>query len=79
MANELLGNLLTTKEVARLTGLSEAWFNARRSNPKLGGGPPYYKLSGAVRYTQADVREWLASCRVEDEELPLSQRNEVAA
>jgi len=55
--------LLTTKEVANLTGLSVSLFNKRRI---YGGGPKFLRLNanskvGAIRYRLSDVNDWLAS------------------
>lgn len=55
--------LLTTKEVATLTGLSVSFFNKRRI---YGGGPKFLRLNanskiGAIRYRLCDVLDWLAA------------------
>lgn len=55
--------LLTTKEVATLTGLSVSFFNKRRI---YGGGPKFLRLNanskiGAIRYRLSDVLEWLSA------------------
>ncbi len=55
--------LLTTKEVATLTGLSASFFNKRRI---YGGGPKFLRLNanskiGAIRYRLPDVLDWLAT------------------
>lgn len=54
--------LLTTKQVAELTGMSESWFEHQRW---LGGdeGPRYVKIGRSVRYRSADVQEWLDRAR----------------
>ena len=48
--------LLTEKEVSVLLGLSQAWLQKRRT---YGGGPPYMKISGSVRYDRVLLDEWL--------------------
>ena len=55
--------LLTTKEVATLTGLSASFFHKRRI---YGGGPKFLRLNahskvGAIRYRLPDVLDWLAA------------------
>lgn len=55
--------LLTTKEVAALTGLSASFFHKRRI---YGGGPKFLRLTstgriGAIRYRLPDILDWLAS------------------
>ncbi|WP_187326764.1 helix-turn-helix transcriptional regulator [Martelella lutilitoris] len=55
--------LLTTKEVATLTGLSTSFFHKRRI---YGGGPKFLRLNahskvGAIRYRLPDVLDWLAA------------------
>ena len=52
--------LLTTKEVARLTNMSEAYFEQSR----VRGGPdtlPYLHIGRSVRYQPAEVTKWLAA------------------
>ena len=49
---------LTTKEAARLTGLSTAWFERARWS---GEGPPFVKLGSAVRYPISDLHAFLRS------------------
>lgn len=53
--------LLTTGQVATLTGLSESYFEKGRI---YGYGPKFIRLrpasrSGAIRYRPADVQRWL--------------------
>jgi predicted DNA-binding transcriptional regulator AlpA len=51
--------LFSTKELSRLTGLSEQFFEIGRTH---GYGPHYLRLSTRrVRYRRADVLSWLAS------------------
>jgi predicted DNA-binding transcriptional regulator AlpA len=63
--------LLTTKEVAKLTGLSASFFHKRRI---YGGGPKFLRLNanskiGAIRYRLSDVNDWLSAreCNVGDD------------
>jgi predicted DNA-binding transcriptional regulator AlpA len=51
--------LLTTEQVAELTGMSKSWFEHQRW---LGGdaGPRYVKIGRSVRYRANDIQEWLA-------------------
>ena len=53
--------LLTTKELANLTGFSSSFFEKGRA---YGYGPAYSKLGGAVRYRIEDYEAWLSSERV---------------
>ncbi len=53
--------LLTTEEVADITGLSRETLAQWRSQRR---GIPYLKIGRAVRYHSADVQEYLESCRV---------------
>ena len=53
--------LLTTKEVADMTGLSRETLAQWRSQRR---GIPYLKVGGAVRYDPADVQAYLEGCRV---------------
>ena len=48
--------LLTPKETAGLLKLSTSWLAKQRLK---GGGPPYLKLDGAVRYRLADLQLWM--------------------
>ena len=51
--------LLNEKQDAELLGLSLACLRRFRYE---GRGPVYRKLSAAVRYSQEDLDEWLATC-----------------
>ena len=53
-----MDRLLTTEEVAQITGMSKSWFEHQRW---LGGeeGPPYIKIGRSVRYRTADLQRWL--------------------
>ena len=50
--------LLTDRDVARITGMSLAWVRRQRL---VNGGPPYRRLGGCIRYDPAELRGWLAS------------------
>lgn len=55
--------LLTTSDLARITGLSREWFAHRRW--KIAGeGPPYVKIGRAVRYRLEDVIAWIEGLMV---------------
>jgi len=50
--------LLTTEQVAELTGISRASFEGWRC--RKNGGPPYRKLGPQIiRYRWADLRAWI--------------------
>ena len=53
--------LLTTKEVANMTGLSRETLAQWRSQRR---GIPYLKIGRSVRYAFADVQAYLKGCRV---------------
>ena len=53
--------LLTTEEVAHLTGLSRETLAQWRSQRR---GIPYLKMGRSVRYALADVQAYLEGCRV---------------
>lgn len=48
--------VLTPKQAAELLNLSTSWLAKQRLN---GGGPPYIKMGGAVRYNAAVLQEWM--------------------
>jgi predicted DNA-binding transcriptional regulator AlpA len=52
--------LLTPKEAAQVLNLSVSWLAKRRL---AGNGPPYVKLCGAIRYSEADLQQWMKSQR----------------
>ena len=56
-----LQELLTTEEVATLTGLSTETLSQWRSQKR---GIPYLKIGRTVRYDPADVQSYLEGCRV---------------
>lgn len=50
--------LLTTEEVAKRTGFTRRFWEARRL---AGDTPPFIRISGrAIRYRWEDVEKWLA-------------------
>jgi hypothetical protein len=52
--------LLTTAELANLSGMSVIWLKKRRY---AGNGPPYKKVgTRGVRYTIGGYRRWLEEC-----------------
>ncbi len=51
--------LLTERDVARITGLSVASVRRWRL---LRQGPKYLKIGAAVRYRAEDISMWLKSC-----------------
>ena len=53
-----LQELLTERDVARITGLSVASVRRWRL---LRQGPKYIKIGAAVRYRPEDITSWLAS------------------
>ncbi len=53
--------LLTTKEVANMTGLSRETLAQWRSQRR---GIPYLKIGRSVRYALVDVQAYLEGCRV---------------
>ena len=53
--------LLTTKEVANMTGLSRETLAQWRSQRR---GISYLKIGRSVRYALADVQAYLEGCRV---------------
>ena len=53
--------LLTTKELANLSGFSTSYFEKGRV---LGYGPAWFKLGGAVRYCLEDYEAWLVNGRI---------------
>jgi predicted DNA-binding transcriptional regulator AlpA len=48
--------LLTPKQAAQLLNLSTSWLAKQRLK---GGGPPYVKLGGAIRYRLSDLQLWM--------------------
>jgi excisionase family DNA binding protein len=63
------GELLTTKEAARLLALSHRTLEEWRLR---GGGPHYSKLGRAVRYARTDIAEWLLQLRCANTGGPLT-------
>lgn len=50
--------ILTEHDLAEEIGLSLKVIQKWR---RLGGGPPYMKLGGSVRYRRSDVEAWLTA------------------
>lgn len=48
--------MLSTKEVAKILGLSHRTLENYRQN---GRGPKYVKVGGCIRYKVSDVMEWI--------------------
>jgi hypothetical protein len=48
--------ILTPKQAAALLNLSTSWLAKQRLK---GGGPPYIKMGGAVRYSAVVLQEWM--------------------
>jgi predicted DNA-binding transcriptional regulator AlpA len=48
--------VLTPKQAAALLNLSTSWLAKQRLK---GGGPPYIKMGGAVRYNATVLQEWM--------------------
>lgn len=52
---------ISTSDAAKITGMSDAWFEKQRS---LGIGPPVYKIGGkSVRYKIIELLDWFESCK----------------
>ena len=48
--------VLTPKQAAAMLNLSTSWLAKQRLK---GGGPPYIKMGGAVRYSAGTLQEWM--------------------
>ena len=48
--------ILTSKQAAAVLNLSTSWLAEQRLK---GGGPPYIKMGGAVRYNAAILQKWM--------------------
>ena len=48
--------VLTPKQAAGLLSMSTSWLAKQRLK---GGGPPYIKMGGAVRYSATVLQEWM--------------------
>jgi hypothetical protein len=48
--------VLTPKQAAAQLNLSTSWLAKQRLK---GGGPPYIKMGGAVRYNATTLQEWM--------------------
>lgn len=53
--------MLTERLVAELLNVSPSTLRKWRSE---GGGPPFVKLCGAIRYRDGDLRVWVESCLI---------------
>ena len=51
---------LTPPQVAELIGFTVRFLEIQRQK---GCGPPYYRISNRVRYSRADVEDWLSQFR----------------
>lgn len=65
--------LLTTGQVATLTGMSASWLEKGRI---YGWGPKYLRLgaggkSGAIRYRWSDIQNFLQGCECDPSEVGL--------
>lgn len=47
---------LTVDQAAKVLGMTRGALNGRRARKV---GPPYYKITGAVRYEQGEILEWM--------------------
>jgi predicted DNA-binding transcriptional regulator AlpA len=56
-ANE---RLLTPKEAAHLLRVSLSWLAKSRMR---GDGPPYIRIGRSIRYSEADLIQWMKSRR----------------
>ena len=61
MPAAVLPDLLTSEEVANITGMSNETLAQWRSQRR---GIPYLKIGRAVRYDPAEVQAYLERCRV---------------
>ena len=52
--------LRTPKEAAQFLKLSTSWLAKARMR---GDGPPYIKFGRAIRYSEADLLQWISSQR----------------
>ena len=55
-------NFMSVKETAEFLGVTTRTLARWRA---LGIGPRYYKLPGLIRYSPADLKEWLLASRKE--------------
>jgi len=54
-------NYMNEAELSSLIGIKASTLRVWRSTKK---GPPFYKVEGAVRYLEDEVRAWVAARRV---------------
>jgi excisionase family DNA binding protein len=59
-SNELLGNLLSMKEVAQLLCISTMTVRRLKDNREL----PFYRVGRSVRFCRAEIEEYVRSRRV---------------
>lgn len=52
--------LLTTKEAAKLTGMSKSWFEKMRYLGP-GHGPTYIKVGRSIRYRSSDLDDFFSN------------------
>lgn len=65
--NEEVSNMVNEKVSACYIGMSVAYLRKCRCEGKIGNrtlGPPYYKLSAAIRYRISDLDAWLEKHKV---------------
>jgi predicted DNA-binding transcriptional regulator AlpA len=55
-----IATLRTPKEAAQFLKLSTSWLAKARMR---GDGPPYIKFGRAIRYSEADLLQWISSQR----------------
>ncbi|WP_067566364.1 helix-turn-helix transcriptional regulator [Nocardia acidivorans] len=56
MSETVIRRLWTAREYAEFVGMTPA---AAKQQRYMGGGPPYIRLDGRIRYDPADVHAWL--------------------
>jgi len=52
----IVRSLFAVKQAAAVLNLSTSWLAKQRLK---GGGPPYIKMGGAVRYNASILQEWM--------------------
>lgn len=60
--------LLTTREVAAMSGFSTSYFEKKRVNggdSEESKSPPFIKIGARVRYPASAFEEWLASYKLQ--------------
>lgn len=56
--NVIQPHLMNEQQVAEMLGVSRAWLQQMRVK---GGGPRFYKIGGAVRYDNEQIKAWIAA------------------